>query len=250
QLLGDLRRRLGGGELDESFPAESELAAAYAVSRNTVREAMRRLRAEGTVIAERGRRPRLGREIRQPLGSFYSLFEAVRAAGLEQRSIVRRLEIRRDGEAAARLGLEPQAPLVHLDRLRLADDEPLALDRIWLPGDVAGGLLDADLERRGFYEELARLTGLRLTGGEEHLRAVVPTAGQRRELSMPRAAAAFAIERLGRVGERSLEWRVSFVRADRFSVVAAFSVPAAGEHGGGDLLAAAMALPPARSSRR
>ncbi len=242
QLLADLRRRVEGGELAEDFPGEQELASAYAVSRNTVREAMRRLRADGTVVAGRGRRPRLGDQIRQPLGAFYSLFESVRAAGLEQRNVVRRLERLTAPAPAARLGLDPSTPLVHLERLRLADGEPLALDRIWVPAAAGEPLLGAHLADSGFYEELARLCGVRLTGGEEHLRAVVPTASQRRLLHIPSSTAAFAIDRLGRVGDAAFEWRETLVRSDRFSVVAAFSVPVPGPEGGRDLLAAGIAL--------
>ena len=59
QLLADLRRRLGSGEFAASFPGELALVAEYGVSRHTVREALRRLREEGLVVAERGRAPRL-----------------------------------------------------------------------------------------------------------------------------------------------------------------------------------------------
>jgi GntR family transcriptional regulator len=242
QLLDDLRRRLaeaagdaGDAGVDagpdghgEPFPSELELAAEYGVSRNTVREAMRRLRADGTVVAGRGRRPHLGTPIRQSLGAFYSLFESVRAAGLEQQSVVRRLERSTDASVAQRLGLEPAAALVHFERLRLAGGEPLAIDRIWLPAASAEAMLGADLTDRGFYEELARLTGIRLTRGEEQLRAVLPSRSLRRQLHMPASAAAFAIERMGRVGEEPFEWRTTLVRGDRFSVVAEFADPPSG----------------------
>ena len=57
QLRDDLRRRLEAGAFDEAFPGELALVAEYAVSRHTVRSALRELRADGLVIAERGRRP-------------------------------------------------------------------------------------------------------------------------------------------------------------------------------------------------
>ena len=57
QLDADLRRRLDNGEFAGAFPAEHALVSQYAVSRQTVREALRRLRAEGLVTAERGRAP-------------------------------------------------------------------------------------------------------------------------------------------------------------------------------------------------
>lgn len=240
QLLEDLRQRLAAGEFQDDFPGELELAARYNLSRNTVREAMRYLRADGTVRAGRGRRPRLNPEIRQPLGSPYSLYESIEAAGLEQRALVRRFEVVRDPDAAAHLGGEPDLALVHVARLRLAGEEPLALDWIWLPAALAAPLLGADLEHRGFYEELAARTGLRLTAGSEHLRAVVPDPAERADLALPPGGAAFSIERLGLVDGRPVEWRRTLIRGDRFSVVARFS--GTGERGGRDLLAGASLL--------
>jgi GntR family transcriptional regulator len=249
QLLDDLRRRLGAGEFRDAFPGELELAARYGVSRNTVREAMRRLRDEGTVEAGRGRRPSLSHEIRQPLGSPYSLYDSIEAAGLDQRALVRRADIVTDATVARHLGGDGSLALVHIERLRFADDVPLALDWIWLPAEIAAPLLDADLTDRGLYEELALRTGLRLTGGSEHLRAVIPSVQERADLALPRGAAAFSIERLGLVGRRAVEWRRTLIRGDRFSVVAQFT-GRSGAPGGRDLLAGSVPLAePARPAR-
>ncbi len=50
QLFDDLRRRVAAGEFTEEFPAEHRLTGEYEVSRHTVREALRKLRADGLVI--------------------------------------------------------------------------------------------------------------------------------------------------------------------------------------------------------
>ena len=166
QLLADLRRRLDHDEFAVAFPGELALVAQYGVSRHTVREAVRRLREEGLVIAGRGRTPRRAEPlpIEQPLGEIYSLFTAVEATGRVQRSVVRTLDVRADGVVAARLGLEESTPLVHLERLRLADAEPLAVDRVWLPERLAAPLLDVDFGRTGLYAEYAERCGVRVTG--------------------------------------------------------------------------------------
>lgn len=225
QLLAELRRRLADGEFDGQFPGEVALVAEYGVSRHTVREALRRLRAEGLVVAERGRRPRLAQpaEITQPLGALYSLFGSVERAGLAQRSIVRRLDSRADGVVAVRLGLEESTPLVYLERLRLAGDEPLAVDRVWLPARVAAPLLTADFTHTSLYEELRARCGVFVTGGAEHIRAVVPTPAERALLGIDATVAALAIDRLGKANNRPVEWRQTLVRGDRFSVDATFS---------------------------
>src|SRR4051794_18785309 len=91
QLQHVLLSRMEAGEFTERFPGELALVEDYGVSRHTVRQALSGLRADGVVVAERGRRPRVASppEIQQPLGALYSLFASVEAAGLAQRSVVR-----------------------------------------------------------------------------------------------------------------------------------------------------------------
>lgn len=225
QLLADLRRRLDDGEFATALPGEFALAGEYGVSRHTVREALRRMRADGAVVAGRGRVARpVGRsEIEQPLDEPYSLYVAVEAAGRTQRSVVRIFEVRADGVIAARLGLEESTPLVHLERLRLADAEPLAVDRVWLPEYLAAPLLDVDFTHTGLYPEYRRRCGIRVDGGDENIRAVLPGRGERELLGIDGGVAALSIERLGLSGGRPVEWRHTLVRGDRFSVTARFS---------------------------
>ena len=225
QLYDDLRRRLEAGEFADKFPPEMDLVAQYDVSRNTVREAMRRLRGDGVVVASRGRRPRLAEEteIVQPLGALYSLFASVEASGLEQRSVVRALELGTDAGAAAHLGRPPSQSLLYLERLRLAGGEPLALDRVWMPAELGAPLLDVDFSHTGFYDELLDRAGVALTGGREQIRAVVPPEGDRTLLGLTGATAALAIDRLSCAKGEPVEWRHTLVRGDRFSVVAEFS---------------------------
>ena len=97
-----------------------------------------------------------------------------------QRNVVRTLDVRADGVVAARLGLEESTPLVHLERLRFSDEEPLAIDRVWMPERLAAPLLDVDFARTALYDEYAARCGIRVTGGHEHLRAVVPDDGRAR----------------------------------------------------------------------
>jgi GntR family transcriptional regulator len=225
QLRDDLRQRVANGEFVDAFPSEMALVDSYGVSRNTVRDALRRLRAEGVVVAGRGRRPRLGAqvEIEQPLGALYSLYSSVEAAGLEPTSVVRELLECHDPDVATRLELPSDTALVHLERLRLANGEPLAIDRVWFPAAIAKPLLAVDFTHVGFYDELASRTGIRLTGGRERFRAVAPNRSERSVLALPAGVAAFAIERLGYVRERPVEWRHTIVRGDRFSVTAEFA---------------------------
>jgi GntR family transcriptional regulator len=216
---------LARDEFRESFPPEKLISEQYSVSRNTVRQALQGLRAEGLVIAERGRMPRLSdpAEITQPLGTLYSLFASAEANGMRQSSVVRKLDIRADGVIAARLGLEESTPLLYLERLRLAAEEPLALDRVWLPAELARPLLDADFTHTSLYGELEARTGIRCDGGHECIEAVVPTPAERTILACPAQVGAFSIVREVTTQGRPIEWRQTLVRGDRFVFRAEFS---------------------------
>jgi GntR family transcriptional regulator len=224
QLLEDLRRRLDADEFVGGFPGELTLVEEYRVSRHTVRQAVKVLRDEGLVVGTRGRPSRRAEplEIAQRLGALYSLYESVRALGLEQHSVVRTLDVRADGVIASRLGLEESTPLVHLERLRLAGSDPLALDRVWLPHTLAAPLLDTDFGHGSLYERYAELCGVVLTGGEEQIHPVLPTPAERRLLGGDPSTAAFSIRRLGCAKGRPVEWRHTLVRGDRFVLRADF----------------------------
>lgn len=244
QLASDLRARLDGGEFTGGFPGEVDLGIQYAVSRHTVREALRQLRAAGVISTGRGRRPRLTAPdavIAQPTGIAYSLFASVEDRGSVQTSVVRVLTVRADGVVAPRLGLEESSPLVHLERLRLADGRPLALDRVWLPASIGEPLLDVDFRRTSLYEELAR-TGIPVTGGQETVRAVIPTRAEHDTLGLQPPSAVFSVERTGTSSGVPVEWRHTLIRADRFTLTSALGPrPGATEQPGGDIAASALA---------
>lgn len=224
QLETELRRRLDLGHFDDRFPTDRELMEVYGVSRHTARHAVARLGADGIVRRERGIGSSIDRrQFEQSLGSLYSLFQMVESEGVEQRSQVLALERTTDATAASHLGLPDDAPLVHLRRLRLAGDEPLAIDRLWMSDHLAAPLLDVDFSHTAFYDELEQATGIRPTSGWERISPVVPEPQDRRLLGLPSHQAAFSLRRLGMIGSRAVEWRNTLIRGDRFSFVADWS---------------------------
>ncbi len=221
QLERELRRRMELGHFAERFPTDRELMEIYEVSRHTARHAVSQLGADGIVRRARGIGTSVDRRtFERSLGALYSLFQVVEEAGVEQHSTVRHLDRVRDAAAAERLGLEPDTELVLIDRVRFAGPEPLAIDRIWLPSDIAEPLLDADFTHTSLYNEMERTVGQRPNEGWEKIHPAVPTEDERRALGLSEGDAVFSIERLGTVGGNPIEWRVTVIRGDRFSFVA------------------------------
>jgi GntR family transcriptional regulator len=217
QVLDDLERRIAAGDIVDRFPTDKELTEHYGVSRHTVREAVRGLRARGLVDRHRGRGSFLNETpLTQPLGGLYSLFRSVEERGLAQRSEVTANERVRDADAAGRLGLRPDAELVRIDRLRFAGDDPLAFDSVWLPADIGRHLLDVDLTRTALYDELQSRAGIHLTAVDESLEPLVPDADARALLHLDEDEALLRVRRLGSAGDRPVECRITLIRGQRF----------------------------------
>jgi GntR family transcriptional regulator len=233
QLVAELRRRHEAGAFASRFPSDKELIETYGVSRQTVRDAVRHLSTTVALDRQRGRGTFLRTpEFEQPVGTFYSLFKAIEAQGVEQRSVVRAKDLRTDAAAASELGLAPEASLVYVERLRLAGGLPLALEQVWLPADLAEAVLESDFAHTALYDELRYRCGLRPTAGEERILPIVVDRAEARLLGLPAGSAAFLVERRTWVGDRILERRHTLVRGDRYAFVASWSADA--PHPGSD----------------
>lgn len=226
QIDADLRRRLVAGDFGDQFPTEEELVEEYEVSRGTVRQALLRLRDDGLLTSRRGR----GTFVVDPshldeTPGISSLALTLRALGVVESSVVRAQELRQAGAVADHLGLRPHDPVVYLERLRLGDGEPLALDRSWLPAPIASPLVHADLTSGSLYSALARDCGVRVTGGTEHVRPAQPSVAERQLLRLPRHEALFVLERLAVTGVEPVEFRTSLMRGDRYELLATWGAP-------------------------
>jgi len=231
QLLVQLRSRLAEGDFEEGFPTDAALMEEYGVSRQTVREAIRHLVSEGLVERQRGRGSRVRKpEFEQPMGSLYSLFRLIEGQGVRQTSVLRALEERVDPVIALQLGLDRRAKLVYVERQRLAGGAPLALDRAWLPADMARALLEADFEHTAFYDELVRRCGFAPEGGRERVQPTVPLSEEAALLGLGEGEPAFWIERITWAKGRRVEVRHTIVRGDRYGLVSEW--PAPGERAG------------------
>ncbi len=153
-LAEDLRAGLPGDAAH--LPSERDLCARFGVSRVTVRRALRELEAEGLIAAAAGRgwfvRVQRFEEPENELLSFTAIAgtRGLRATARVLTATTREATL----DEAERLGVAPGAPVVELDRLRLLDGVPLAIDRSLLPVSRVPDLLDRDWTSASLYEAM------------------------------------------------------------------------------------------------
>lgn len=225
QVASELRARVEAGGYNDRFPTDKELVEEFGVSRQTVRQAVNQLTQAGMISRQRGRGSQvITAEFEQTLGSIYSLFSAIEAQGVDQRSEVLELGVVTNRDVSNQLGLDDDTPLVMLSRLRRAGDEPLAVDHAWLPSSVAAPLLEVDFSHTSLYEQLRSVCGVEIDEGSEHIHPVVLDDTELAHLGLGDGPhAGFQIERIGKSAGRAIEFRVSHVRGDRYGFVVDWS---------------------------
>jgi GntR family transcriptional regulator len=220
QVYLDLQAALDAAEWKpgDRVPTERDLAERYGCSLITIRRALSELVHDGRLVRTRGRGTFvLAPRIDVDFAGSMSFTEEMQTRGLDPatRLIAARPESAGVTVAGA-LGLEPGSPTLYLERLRLADGEPLLLEQVHLPAERFPGLLATDLEHRSLYDLLAERYGVRVARTRETLEPVLLRAREARLLDRRRGTPALLIEGIASTADgRPIEFGRTFVRGDR-----------------------------------
>lgn len=209
------------------LPPERALAEALNVSRATLRAALDQLSADGLLQRETGVGTYLARpkaDVRVRLASYS---EDMRRRGMVPGSRVLRFETVAAPPAVAReMGITDWEPVVYLQRLLLADGEPMSVDENYLPSSAVPGLAEGR-PPASLYATLAERYGMRMEWGEDQIEATAATMVQARLLKVPDRAPLLQLVRHAYVGERLVNYSACFYRADRYKLWVPLSRPAA-----------------------
>ena len=146
EIAAYLRELVAQARPGQRLPSDAELCERFGVSRMTARQAVAILANEHLLERKAGSGTYAsGRRVPRALGSPLSFSESTRMRGLNPSSRVLRAgpATLTDDDAAA-LGVDIESPAIVLERLRLADDVPMAVEHAVIPAGHSG-LLDEDL---------------------------------------------------------------------------------------------------------
>lgn len=144
QLKEVLKQQIRAGHLapHTTIPSEPELVAQYHVSRATVRQALTELVHEGLLYRQHGRgtfvcEPRA----QQNVSEFTSLTEELRQRSKLPGGLLLVSELVRGSQSVRKcLCLSDEEQVVRLERVRTADDTPIAYEIDYLPYPRAAGV--------------------------------------------------------------------------------------------------------------
>jgi GntR family transcriptional regulator len=221
QLKASLVAEIASGRYrsNQRLPSERELSTRFRVSRMTVRQAMLELARDGTVYTRVGKGTFVAApKIDQQLRALTGFTQEVRSRGGQPASRV--LEARvipAAGDIAIALRLAPEARVILLARLRLADGVPLALETAHLPFALFPQLLRHDFARESLYDVLENEYKLALTQAEQTLEAALGGPREIELLELTPPAAVLRMQRLTLTTDGvPVEYVLSVYRGDRY----------------------------------
>ncbi|MYL69942.1 UTRA domain-containing protein [Halobacillus litoralis] len=208
----------GQWEADKLIPTEQELMKEFDVSRTTIRQAISILVQEGLVEKKQGRgtivKPR---KLSGNLSQLKGFAEEVLERGQVPRSKLIRAEFKSNlHHEKSMLEVKDDEPILLIERIRLADEVPVALERTCWPKEIGEILMKHNLDEARYYEILENYN-IYLNRASEKIAAINATIDEADALGIRGGEALLEMTRLSfGVNERPIEYTKTKYRNDQY----------------------------------
>ena len=222
QVLRDVIRDFGVSATGQEipFPSEADLCSNFQVNRGTIRHALDVLEREGLIYREKGRGTFLRtRRVEVDLTNLCSTTEDLRARGWEPGTRVLDItEIQPGTHIRKALNLPDNATVWFLYRLRLADGEPISLQRSYIPVSMAPDLNHKDLTG-SLYNNLNDSYNLKMAFASQIIRVRLVSPEEAELLAIEEGTPVFEFTRTScDPTDRPIEYLESLWRGDRYDL--------------------------------
>jgi GntR family transcriptional regulator len=223
QLANIVRQKIEDGEWggDKPIPSERELENIYKVSRTTVREALGMLVNRGYLYRDHGRGTfAVPKKLQNSLQNLTSFTDDMKLRGLKPgQKILRNEFIEPNAKIRHQLDLPDEVnEVLYIERLRLADDEPIGLHLCYLPLSSTQAITNEDLENAGsLYELLERKYNLIPAEADETIEATTADEKEAELLGITPGQPLLLVKRtLWSQHRKVMEFVKVLYRADRY----------------------------------
>jgi GntR family transcriptional regulator len=182
----------------EKLPSEIELSKICEVNRNTLRQAISELTAEGILIKEKGRGTFVSSfkpvELKHKLERITSFRDDLGQVGFKENTVVLKKGIETAPDHVAKiLILGADTKVVAVYRMRKGNQIPLIYEESYLPGEMYKDILDMDLTG-SMYKLLSERFSTVLARCEQSIRAVNLRGNIAKLFNLPKNTAGLYME--------------------------------------------------------
>lgn len=200
--------------------SERELTQIFGVSRITVRLALQELEKRGLVYKKHGKGTYVS-EIQDAvvdLSAAYSFTEQMKKIGKKpQTEILSFHRLQASEQVAKTLQISSGDWVFELERLRLADDVPMMLERSYVPANLFEGLSEELLQHKPLYEVFSDDYGQFIRLAEEEFYASIALDNEAKLLDIQaNSPVLHLLRKTYNDKNRMIEFTFSIARADHF----------------------------------
>lgn len=202
----------------EKLPSEKELAEQFKVSRITVRRALQTLENENLIQRSQGRGSFVcDAEAGHPALELTDFNEDMARVGKNATSKVLQKQLVPSSEQVRlALQLKKDTKVLELTRLRLANGQPIAIDKTYLPVFYAQLIEGEDLEKETIYEILETKYDITIQRGCIKIKAASLEEEWAKHLHTLKGAPTLQVERVSyTIQEKPVYYQVRYNRSDK-----------------------------------
>jgi GntR family transcriptional regulator len=210
--------KLGLFQADDALPSERVLSEMIGISRVTARKAIDALSSEGVIVRKHGSGNYIAPLLEQPLSRLTSFTEELRQRGFKPTSRwLSRITARALPDELLTFGLSPGAKVARLERVRLANDVPMAYEYSVLPLNFVP---KPESVQDSLYAYLAK-QGYLPARALQHIRATNASARHAELLAISEGLALMDVTRISYLADgRVVEVTQTLCRNDYYDFVA------------------------------
>lgn len=223
QVANYLREQIQKGILKpgDRIPSEWELVKEFNISRQTARQAIAELVAEGWIFRRAGKgsfvaTPKITSQLTTMIGFMQKMVQQgfrvttrVVSAGVVAASNI----------VASNLNIAPGERVIEIQRLRIVDEVPAVLQWAYLPFPRYAAVLDVDLSVNSLFVTLEQKCGIRLAYSRETVQAKIATSTEASILGIKEGDPLLLVEGiLYGEGNEPVRYGRSLYRGDMFKL--------------------------------
>lgn len=222
QLSSYIKIQIQAGVLQpgEKMLAENDICEILNISRTTVRQCMNQLTEEGYIVRYRGKGSFVANQkLKRPINYLYDFTENILSVGATPTSTVLIAEvIDIEEDALLKILQMPmgQKKVFHLERIRSANEEPIMIEKTYIPYYLCNGIEQYDFSKVSLYNTLMNSYSLDICRASETIEAINISAGEAELLKTSAKRPGYSISRVSYLDSGYvIEYTTSITRADK-----------------------------------
>ncbi|MFD1606175.1 GntR family transcriptional regulator [Oceanobacillus luteolus] len=200
------------------LPSEREFTEKYNISRMTVRQAINNLVSEGLLYRQKGKGTFIAEQkFEQDLSGLTSFSEDMKNRGFTPSNKLLHFQtITGNEQIAAILKISEEDAVYEIKRIRMANDEPVALETVYTPQRIVEDMTEQDIST-SFYQHLENNLQLQIAYGKQSIEAALANEEEIKQLRIKKGNPILLMKRTSFLQDDTpIEYVKSAYRADKY----------------------------------